>query len=114
MSGGEFSFFVVAQTKGGVKASIKTSFTVIEIEKKLAFVKPVNEKPTIEGLIPEIRVTAVFFETNSTLKDSACSNCNYTSPVATDKENDKINIKISGGEGKLFLKTIVDKKKPKF
>ena len=56
--------------------------------------KPSNTKPVLEGLISEISVDATFFEANQTYLDSSIFE--YSSPIATDAEKDKIEIVTKG------------------
>lgn len=71
-----------------------------------------NDKPLMDLLTPQISVNATYFEGNSTYLDSSIYE--YKSPVATDTEKDAITVKVSGQEGKQFLKITYDKKEPFF
>ena len=74
----------------------------MEAAKTQVYAALTNEQPQFKGLISEIKVNATFLEEKGELLDA--STYVYTSPIATDAENDAIKLDFKGEAGKSFLK----------
>ena len=114
-NGGTYEFYVVAESKGGIKNAIKVKLILAAQENTEAtsvFAAQANEKPSIEGLIDEIKINLIYYKGNDTLQDSTIYE--YTSPIASDVEKDPIKIEFSGISGKVFLKVKQDATYPFF